>query len=94
MKKSVGIIGVGIMGTAMARNLHQAGFDVVGYDPAPEALARLEDAGGRSLTSPRAVAEAVPIIIMSLPKAVVRRSSNGFSVPIFSTRPATYTCWR
>lgn len=69
MKKSVGIIGVGIMGTAMARNLHQAGFDVVGYDPAPEALARLEDAGGRSLTSPRAVAEAVPIIIMSLPKA-------------------------
>ena len=28
--------------------------------------ARLEDAGGRSLTSPRAVAEAVPIIIMSL----------------------------
>lgn len=69
MNKSVGIVGVGIMGTAMARNLCQAGFDVVGYDPVPQALARLEEAGGRALASPRAVAETAPIIIMSLPKA-------------------------
>ncbi|TXH83394.1 MAG: NAD(P)-dependent oxidoreductase [Rhizobium sp.] len=69
MKKSVGIVGVGIMGTAMSRNLCQAGFDVVGYDPVPQALVRLEEVGGRALASPRAVAEAAPVIIMSLPKA-------------------------
>lgn len=69
MDKSVGIIGIGIMGTAMASNLCQAGFNVVGYDPIPAACARLEDSGGRVLASPRAVAEVAPIIIMSLPKA-------------------------
>ena len=60
MNKSVGVVGVGIMGTAMARNLCQAGFDVVGYDPIPQAIARLEEIGGRALASPRAVAEAAP----------------------------------
>jgi len=69
MSKSVGIIGIGIMGSAMARNLCQAGFNVVGYDPVPAACARLENSGGRVLASPRAVAEAASIIIMSLPKA-------------------------
>lgn len=69
MSESVGIVGVGIMGTAMARNLCQAGFDVVGYDPVPQALKRLEEVGGRALASPRAVAEAASIILMSLPKA-------------------------
>jgi 3-hydroxyisobutyrate dehydrogenase len=69
MDKNVGIVGIGIMGTAMARNLCQAGFNVVGYDPVPEARARLKDLGGRALTSPRGVAEAASIIIMSLPKA-------------------------
>lgn len=71
MKKSVGIVGVGIMGTAMARNLRQAGFDVFGYDPVPQAVVRLEAAGGRPLASPRAVVEAAPIVIMSLPSADV-----------------------
>lgn len=69
MDKTVGIVGVGIMGTAMARNLREAGFAVVGYDPTPEACARLKELGGQALVSPRAVAEAAPIIIMSLPNA-------------------------
>ena len=69
MDKCVGIIGIGIMGTAMARNLCQAGFVVFGYDPVPAACLRLENSGGRVLASPRAVAEAAAIIIMSLPKA-------------------------
>jgi 3-hydroxyisobutyrate dehydrogenase len=57
------------MGTAMARNLREAGFTVVGYDPVPAAAARLDSMGGQVLSSPRAVAEAAPIIIMSLPRA-------------------------
>lgn len=69
MDQTVGIVGIGIMGSAMARNLRQAGFAVVGYDPVPAARARLEEVGGRALASPRAVAEVAPIILMSLPKA-------------------------
>lgn len=71
MNQAVGIVGAGIMGTAIARNLREAGFNVVGYDPVPAARARLEELGGRALASPRAVAEAAPIILMSLPKAEI-----------------------
>ena len=45
MSGKVGMIGVGVMGFAMARNLRQAGFDVVGYDPAPGARERLVGIG-------------------------------------------------
>ncbi|MEH2469967.1 putative dehydrogenase [Nitrobacteraceae bacterium AZCC 2161] len=69
MTKTVGVVGIGIMGTAMARNLRAADFFVVGYDPEPSARERLSTLGGQALASPRAVAEAAPIIVTSLPKA-------------------------
>lgn len=67
--KRVGMIGVGIMGSAMAKNLRQAGFSVFGYDPVAAAAGRLADLGGHALASPRAVAEAAPIMLLSLPNA-------------------------
>src|SRR5262245_43358750 len=69
MSENVGIIGIGIMGTAMARNIAAAGFAVVGYDPSPEAMQRLAAFGGIAAGSPREVAEAARITIMSLPSA-------------------------
>ena len=69
MDGKVGMIGVGVMGFAMARNLRQAGFDVVGYDPAPGARERLAEIGGTVVEAPRLVAEACPTIILSLPSA-------------------------
>jgi putative dehydrogenase len=69
MTDVVGVVGIGIMGTAMSRNLRKAGFSVVGYDPESAARDRLNEMGGHALASPRAVAEAAPIIITSLPKA-------------------------
>ena len=33
MAGRVGIVGIGIMGTAMMRNLLRHSFEVVGYDP-------------------------------------------------------------
>ena len=35
--KAVGMIGLGIMGSAMSANLMRAGFKVVGYDVLPRA---------------------------------------------------------
>ena len=68
-KPSVGVIGLGIMGGAMAEALLSAGYEVLGYDPAPPAARRLERAGGRALGSSTAVAQRAGIVITSLPSS-------------------------
>ena len=67
MPQRVGIVGIGIMGTAMMRNLRSEGFEVVGYDISDTAMARLAEAGGVGAGSPREVAERADIVITSLP---------------------------
>lgn len=42
----VGVIGLGIMGSAYAKNLRAAGYDIAGADPDPAAQARLAAMGG------------------------------------------------
>ncbi|MCW6511186.1 NAD(P)-dependent oxidoreductase [Hyphomicrobiales bacterium BP6-180914] len=69
MGQAVGMVGVGVMGFAMAANLRQAGFEVVGYDPVPAAIARLAGIGASGVGSARAVAEACSIVILSLPSS-------------------------
>ncbi len=66
-KQMIGVIGLGIMGGAMAEALLGAGHKVVGYDIAPSANARLRKAGGRALASAGAVAQNADIVITSLP---------------------------
>lgn len=43
----VGLIGIGLMGTAITRRLRGAGLDVVGYDVDPRGAERLAALGGR-----------------------------------------------
>jgi L-threonate 2-dehydrogenase len=66
---NVGIIGVGVMGFAMANNLRAAGYDVFGFDPLPAAQHRLGEIGGSATASPREVAERCATILFSLPSA-------------------------
>ena len=67
MTQSVGIIGLGVMGSAMAANLLKAGFAVEGYDIAPKARATLKKAGGRPVSSLTRIK--APVLITSLPSA-------------------------
>ena len=67
MSKTVGIVGLGAMGSAMAIMLVKAGFDVVGFDLRDAALDELEQNGGRRADSPRDVAEKADVVILSLP---------------------------
>jgi L-threonate 2-dehydrogenase len=67
MTTRVGIVGLGAMGSAMAIMLTRAGFAVVGFDLREAALKELEDNGGSRAASPRAVAEAADVVIVSLP---------------------------
>ena len=68
-KQSVGVIGLGIMGSAMAGNLIRAGFTVVGYDPLAACRRRHRKAGGNVAASARDAAGVAGILITSLPSA-------------------------
>ena len=68
-KNTVGIIGLGIMGSAMSANLVKAGFDVLGFDPVGARRRDLKRAGGRAARSGRDLAGRMPVIITSLPSA-------------------------
>ena len=63
----VGLIGLGIMGSAMSRNLIAAGFEVTGYDISPAAVSTFEALGGRSAASVAEVAAQTEIVLSSLP---------------------------
>src|SRR6516162_5266740 len=61
------MIGLGIMGSAMSKNLLHAGFPVIGYDISAAALEKFAAAGGESATSAGDVAAQSKILITSLP---------------------------
>ncbi len=65
--EAVGVIGLGIMGSAMSANLVKAGFDVCGYDPVAAARKRLRAAGGTDCASVTEVAQRCGRIVLSLP---------------------------
>jgi 3-hydroxyisobutyrate dehydrogenase-like beta-hydroxyacid dehydrogenase len=67
MSKRIGIIGLGIMGGAFARNLVAAGWTVVGYDTDAARNAEAKAAGAEIAHSAEAVAETASDIITSLP---------------------------
>jgi 3-hydroxyisobutyrate dehydrogenase-like beta-hydroxyacid dehydrogenase len=65
----VGVVGLGIMGSAIAANLLRSGHDVVGYDVAASRRRIARAAGARAVGTMRELAQAVDIIISSLPSA-------------------------
>jgi 3-hydroxyisobutyrate dehydrogenase-like beta-hydroxyacid dehydrogenase len=67
---TIGVVGVGLLGTAVARRLLKAGHRVVGFDAAPDRVRALLAMGGEAATSARAVAlasDAVCTLLPSLP---------------------------
>ncbi len=68
-QQTVGMIGLGIMGSAMSFNLGRAGIRVAGYDVAPKRRAEHARSGGIAVRSPREVARRADIIVTSLPSA-------------------------
>jgi 3-hydroxyisobutyrate dehydrogenase-like beta-hydroxyacid dehydrogenase len=62
----VGVVGVGLMGTAVSKRLRAAGFDVLGYDVDPQKLATLTALGGRPARSLADVAQACGAVVLSV----------------------------
>lgn len=69
--KQVGLIGVGLVGTALSERLLAAGYKVVGYDVAADRLGHLSRLGGTAAASPREVAASARRIVLSLPDSQV-----------------------
>ena len=63
----VGFIGLGIMGTSMASNLIKSGFELVVHDLRREAAAPHLASGAVWADTPRKLAEAVEVVMTSLP---------------------------
>jgi len=67
--KKIGFIGVGIMGKPMAKNLINAGYDMIAYDVIEEALNEIVEYGANRGTSPKNVAENSDMIFTMLPNS-------------------------
>jgi 3-hydroxyisobutyrate dehydrogenase-like beta-hydroxyacid dehydrogenase len=68
-RETVGVIGMGIMGSAMAANVAAAGFPVIGYDVLAKRRSALVKSGVRAARSAGDVARSATIVITSLPSA-------------------------
>lgn len=66
---SVAFIGLGNMGLNMAKNLVKAGYTVTGFDLNDKAVHELEQAGGKSGDSLRALASSNDVVITMLPSS-------------------------
>jgi putative dehydrogenase len=63
----VGIVGLGIMGGAIARNLIAAGHQVAGFDNDTDKMARLKSDGVIGCGSPAEAAKGADLVLTSLP---------------------------
>jgi 3-hydroxyisobutyrate dehydrogenase-like beta-hydroxyacid dehydrogenase len=66
MMDPVGLIGIGLMGTALARRLRTAGFPVVGFDTDPAKRRALEDMGGQAAGSLAEIGDACSVVLIAV----------------------------
>ncbi len=87
----IGIIGIGLVGTALAEILLEHGFPVIGYDLDARRCRALEVSGGRVADSPAAVAGAVDRLVLSLMDSeVVAQVVEGANGVLTATRLPRY----
>ncbi|HSK07743.1 MAG TPA: NAD(P)-dependent oxidoreductase [Acidimicrobiia bacterium] len=68
MSERIGVVGLGVMGSAMGRNLLAAGHRVLGFDIDQDKRAAFGEMGGEPASSAgEVVAGAVEVILLSLP---------------------------
>jgi 3-hydroxyisobutyrate dehydrogenase-like beta-hydroxyacid dehydrogenase len=62
--KQGGIVGLGDMGLAMAKNIVENGYSLTGYDLRDERLQALQALGGKAASSPREVGEQADVVFI------------------------------
>ena len=69
MDASIGLVGLGVMGSAISALLLRSGAQVWGCDLAETRREQLQAAGGQIAGSPAEVAAHCPVVLTSLPTA-------------------------
>jgi putative dehydrogenase len=96
MDKTVGIVGLGIMGGAIARNLIERGWRVIGFDIDAARQAELASANVTIAGDIGQLARDAPVIMTSLPSAaaatdVAQRIANSGQLPRIIVELSTLT---
>ena len=71
MSSNIGLVGLGLVGTAMAERLLAEQFKLVGFDIDSTKCEHLEQLGGKAVSNPAQVAEQADRIVLSLPNTEV-----------------------
>ncbi len=69
----IGIIGIGMLGEAVALNLLNSGYDVTVYNRTKEKTIEVEKKGAKVMDSPKTVAENVELVIIIVKDAIAVR---------------------
>ncbi len=70
-KRSIGFVGVGVMGHPIGKHLIARGHDLIVYDRREEAVAAMVSAGARPASSIVDVANRAPVVFTSLPSPAI-----------------------
>ena len=102
MGEKLGMIGLGKMGLALAREMITDGHEVCGYDIDPKRMKMLEDLGGTAAANAKETAERSDITFSILlkpahieenttgPNGIVRASNDGLIHVEMSTMPPAW----
>ncbi|MDA0241168.1 MAG: NAD(P)-binding domain-containing protein, partial [Proteobacteria bacterium] len=102
MSKKLGMIGLGKMGLALARQMRNDGHELFGYDNDPERMKLFEDEGGTPVASSKILAEECDITFSILlqpehieentigPKGIVQAGKEGLIHVEMSTMPPAF----
>jgi len=69
MTKRIAVVGVGLMGSSLAKHLLAAGYPVTVHDLDPAKIEAMEKLGARKVASPEEIAPEVDVIMLSLPNS-------------------------
>lgn len=87
---SVGLIGIGELGTAVAGSIQKAGHPLIVYDANPAALARMADRGVKTAASAADVASQVDVLLTVLPTpSIVQDVLIGSGGALAAMRPGS-----
>jgi 3-hydroxyisobutyrate dehydrogenase len=67
----VGVLGVGLMGSAMGHRLLDRGIEVIAWDRNPEQISAIEERGGKRADEPTEVVRGTDVVITMLPTAPI-----------------------
>jgi len=90
MTAKIGLVGLGLVGTAMAERLLAEQFKVVGFDIDSTKCEHLEQLGGKAVSNPAQVAEQADRVVLSLPNTEVVLQVVEGSGGILEAKSTTY----